>query len=63
MSTGPVRRSSEALGDDAVAAATGQPRATWFALLDAQDATTWTHKDIAAWLVREQGSTAGGRSP
>jgi hypothetical protein len=55
MSTGPVRRSSDALGDDAVAAATGQPRASWFALLDAQHATTWTHQDIAAWLVREQG--------
>ncbi|WP_069385574.1 hypothetical protein [Cellulosimicrobium cellulans] len=55
MSTGPVRRSTDALGDDAVAAATGQPRATWFALLDAQGATAWTHKDIAAWLVGEQG--------
>lgn len=55
MSTGPVRRSTEALGDDAVAAATGQPRATWFALLDAQDATSWTHQDIAVWLAREQG--------
>ncbi|MCB7135914.1 hypothetical protein [Cellulosimicrobium marinum] len=50
-----VRRSTDALGDDAVAAATGQPRATWFALLDAQGATAWTHRDIAAWLVEEQG--------
>ncbi|WP_435737548.1 hypothetical protein V5D56_02810 [Cellulosimicrobium sp. PMB13] len=55
MSTEGVRRHTEALGDDAVATATGQPRATWFALLDAQDATTWTHRDIAAWLVEEQG--------
>jgi uncharacterized protein YndB with AHSA1/START domain len=55
MSTGPVRRSADALGDDAVAAATGQSRASWFALLDAQDARAWTHKDIAAWLVQEQG--------
>lgn len=58
MSTGPVRRSTDALGDDAVAAATGQPRATWFALLDAQGATTWTHKDIASWLVADQGVDA-----
>ena len=54
MTTDGVRRHTEALGDEAVAAATGQPRATWFALLDAQDATTWTHTAIAAWLVEEQ---------
>lgn len=55
MSTGPVRRSTEALGDDAVTAATGQPRAAWFALLDAQDAAAWSHRDIATWLVERQG--------
>ena len=55
MSTGPVRRSTEALGDDAVTAATGKPRAAWFALLDAEDAAAWSHRDIATWLVERQG--------
>ncbi|WP_125775742.1 hypothetical protein [Antribacter gilvus] len=50
-----VRSSSEAVGDDAVVAATGQPRQYWFELLDAHDAMSWTHKQIAAWLVSEQG--------
>lgn len=50
-----VRSSADALGDDAVVAATGQPRAYWFELLDAHDASSWSHQDIASWLVSVQG--------
>lgn len=50
-----VRSSDEAVGDDAVVAATGQPRAYWFELLDAHDAMTWPHRDIASWLISAQG--------
>ncbi|WP_146898543.1 hypothetical protein [Cellulomonas aerilata] len=46
------------VGDDAMAAATGEPRAHWFALLDGQGATGWSHRDIAAWLVVAQGVDA-----
>lgn len=46
------------VGDAAMAAATGHPRAHWFALLDGQGATGWRHRDIAAWLVRAQGVDA-----
>jgi len=49
------RSSPEALGDDAVVTATGHSRAHWFDLLDAADATTWSHQDIAAWLQAEHG--------
>ncbi|MBD5784862.1 hypothetical protein IF650_01595 [Cellulosimicrobium terreum] len=55
MTTDDGVRGTEGLGDDAVAAATGQARADWFALLDAQDATTWSQERIAAWLVEAQG--------
>jgi hypothetical protein len=50
-----AKRSTDAIGDDAVVAATGRPRAQWFTLLDEADATGWSHKDIAAWLQAEQG--------
>lgn len=53
-----VRSSADAVGDDAVVAATGQPRAYWFELLDAHDATSWSHKDIASWLLSAQGVDA-----
>ncbi|HEY1104861.1 MAG TPA: DUF4287 domain-containing protein, partial [Agromyces sp.] len=43
----------DGVGDDAVQAATGRPRDEWFELLDAADAATWTHKDVATWLVAE----------
>jgi hypothetical protein len=32
---------------------TGRDRPAWFALLDAWNATTRSHRDIAAWLMRE----------
>lgn len=35
--------------------ATGKTRGEWFALLDAENAATWTHADIADWLHREHG--------
>jgi hypothetical protein len=52
---GPARRSVAAVSDDRVAAATGRDRDAWFGLLDDAGATGWPHKDIAAWLVEEQG--------
>ncbi|BDZ42204.1 hypothetical protein GCM10025865_15030 [Paraoerskovia sediminicola] len=50
-----VRASEQTAGDDAVEAATGHPRAVWYEKLDAQGATSWSHRDIAAWLVAEEG--------
>jgi len=54
----PVGSSSDGVGDDAVREATGRDRAEWFALLDQAGAATWKHKDIASWLVAEQGVDA-----
>ncbi len=54
MST-PVGSNAEGVGDDAVRAATGRDRAEWFALLDEAGAATWTHQQVATWLVREHG--------
>jgi hypothetical protein len=54
MST-PVGSNAEGVGDDAVRAATGRDRAEWFALLDEARAATWTHQQVATWLVREHG--------
>jgi hypothetical protein len=62
----PVRGASPAgtrahtgvVGEDALLAATGHPRAHWFSLLDAEGATGWTHKAIAAWLVETHGVDA-----
>ncbi|UOQ88505.1 DUF4287 domain-containing protein [Agromyces endophyticus] len=48
-----VGANADGVGDDAVQAATGRPRDEWFELLDAADAATWTHKDVATWLVAE----------
>jgi hypothetical protein len=39
------------LSDKAVLDATGRHPDEWFALLDAQQATAWTHTKIARWLV------------
>lgn len=59
--------SSDNVGDDAVASATGASREEWFALLDAAGAaggadaaggagaTGWRHQAIATWLVNEHG--------
>ncbi|MFV0319586.1 MAG: hypothetical protein ACK5IN_04320 [Microbacterium sp.] len=46
------------VGDDALVAGTDKTWAQWFALLDAAGAVGWTHTDIAAWLVGEQGVDA-----
>ncbi|MBD8078473.1 hypothetical protein [Cellulosimicrobium arenosum] len=46
---------ADALGDDAVAVATGQPRESWFTLLDAHGASTWSQERVAAWLIEKQG--------
>ena len=53
-----VRASAAAMGDEPVIAATGQPRAHWFALLDAHGAAQLSHTEIARWLVSEQGVDA-----
>jgi hypothetical protein len=50
-----TRAHTGVVGDDAMAAATGHPRAHWFELLDAQGATGWTHRQIATWLVEAHG--------
>jgi uncharacterized protein YndB with AHSA1/START domain len=39
--------------EQAVLGATGRERKQWFALLDAWDAKTRTHRDIAAWLMSD----------
>ncbi|WP_394552710.1 DUF4287 domain-containing protein [Agromyces sp. MMS24-JH15] len=52
---GSVAGSGRVVGEEAVVAATGRPRDEWFAVLDAADATTWRHRDVAAWLVVEHG--------
>ncbi|WP_017580284.1 DUF4287 domain-containing protein [Nocardiopsis valliformis] len=43
----------ERVSDAKLAEATGRDYDTWFALLDAWEATTRTHTEIAAWLVQE----------
>jgi hypothetical protein len=50
-----VGGSADAVGGDAVVAATGKAREEWFALLDEAGATGWKHQAIANWLVAEQG--------
>jgi hypothetical protein len=40
---------------EAVYRATGRDREAWFALLDAWGGTGRTHREIAAWLMREHG--------
>jgi len=53
-----VRGSSDTVGDDALAAATGRTPEEWFALLDAAGASGWRHGDIATWLRDEHGVDA-----
>lgn len=48
-----TRSSAQQLSDESVEKATGASREHWFGLLDAQGASTWTHKGIAAHLVAE----------
>ncbi len=40
----------DSVSDEALAAATGKTWAEWFALLDSEGATGWTHAVIARWL-------------
>lgn len=47
--------SPSSVSDTKLSAATGRSRGEWHALLDAADAATWPHPDIAAWLQREHG--------
>jgi hypothetical protein len=47
--------SPSSVSDTKMSAVTGKPRGEWFALLDAENAATWPHPDIAAWLHREHG--------
>src|SRR5690554_3084263 len=42
--------SQQNISDDKLVSATGLTRAAWHELLDAADATTWTHTQIATWL-------------
>lgn len=44
------------VGDQKMLEATGRMPDEWFALLDAEGATTWTHTRIAAWLRTVHGS-------
>jgi hypothetical protein len=39
------------ISDDKLLAATGRTRAAWHDLLDAENASAWTHTQIARWLV------------
>src|SRR5690625_6524712 len=50
-----IKGHAELVGPEKVARATGRPREEWHELLDAAGATSWTHRDIAAWLVAEHG--------
>lgn len=43
------------VSDDKLVAATGRSRTEWHELLDAQEANTWTHPQIAGWLVETHG--------
>ncbi|HZK06421.1 MAG TPA: hypothetical protein VFC82_11355 [Actinomycetaceae bacterium] len=49
-----VRRNEQMVSDSKVRAATGEGRDHWFGLLDSRNATEWSHKEMAAFLV-EQG--------
>ena len=57
-SGGPVSGSADGIGEDAFRAATGRPRADWFAVLDAAGAAEWKHPSIAAWLGEQHGVPA-----
>lgn len=43
--------SEQNISDEKLLAATGRTRAAWHDLLDAENASTWTHTQIARWLV------------
>jgi len=45
--------SPNTVSDTKLMAATGKTRGEWHALLDAENAATWPHPAIAAWLHRE----------
>lgn len=45
----------EHTSDAAMLAATGRPPSEWFAMLDAESATSWGHTAIARWLADVQG--------
>ena len=47
--------SEQNISDDKLLAATGRPRSEWHELLDAQNATSWKHTQIATWLRDGQG--------
>ncbi|GAB3137043.1 hypothetical protein [Marisediminicola antarctica] len=51
----PVADHQSTLSDAAMAAATGKHPGDWFEVLDAHDATSWTHPAIARWLVQHEG--------
>ena len=42
------------ISDDKLLAATGRPRAEWHELLDAENASSWKHTQIATWLRESQ---------
>ncbi|PWB97279.1 hypothetical protein [Homoserinimonas hongtaonis] len=48
-----VAVSPSTISDTKLMAATGKTRGEWHALLDAENAPTWSHTQIAAWLHRE----------
>lgn len=50
-----TRSNVQQLTDESVEKATGASREHWFGLLDAQGATGWPHKAIAAHLVDQHG--------
>lgn len=50
---------SDAMSDRAVLEATGRHPDEWFAYLDAQGATAWTHTRIAEWLHAEAPEVSG----
>lgn len=53
-----ARPHTAVVGEEAFAAATRRSREEWFALLDAEGAAGWPHRDIAAWLSRAHGVDA-----
>lgn len=47
--------SAQNISEDRLREATGRTRGQWHELLDAQNATTWKHPQIASWLVDTHG--------
>lgn len=47
--------SEQNISDDKLVAATGRSRGQWHELLDAQNASAWTHTKIATWLRETHG--------